>query len=208
MANSNALRPSLGRLLRPLGTETRPALLSSSVPTKAASASAPFSTTTSQCKRKTRDSNRLRGVSALRRTGPREPLSVSLEELPRPANYKPEIKVDEDHGLWGFFPAKGKLMNKPADDEARGRAWKVHELRQKSWDDLHALWWACCRERNRISTANAERVRAKMGFGEFEANARDEDVRTICDSVPCFFMLFSSPRLPWRGNRVRETDRN
>lgn len=172
MANVNTLRPSIGRLA------TRVAI----TPTRAVTAqflsstAAPFSTSTAQCKRKTRDNNRLRGVSALRRTGPREPLSVSWDELPKPVDFKPRIETDADHGLWGFFPAEGKLMNQPKEDEAHGRAWTAKELREKGWEDLHALWWSCCRERNRIATANAERIRARMGFGEHEANERDQVV--------------------------------
>lgn len=175
MANSSTIRPSLGRLVRL--AETRPRIIPATTPLGAAAAmAAPFSISAPQCARKTRDNNRLRGVSELRRTGPREPLSVSWEPLPRPANYKPEAKADQDHGLWGFFTEKGKFMNTPAEEQAHGRSWRVEELRKKSWDDLHALWWACCRERNRISTANAERERIQLGFGEHEALARDNVV--------------------------------
>ncbi|KAM9879310.1 hypothetical protein VDGL01_06602 [Verticillium dahliae] len=179
MANVNTLRPSIGRLA------TRVAI----TPTRAVTAqflsstAAPFSTSTAQCKRKTRDNNRLRGVSALRRTGPREPLSVSWDELPKPVDFKPRIETDADHGLWGFFPAEGKLMNQPKEDEAHGRAWTAKELREKGWEDLHALWWSCCRERNRIATANGERIRARMGFGEHEANERDQVVQQTMQGI-------------------------
>ncbi|ROT38605.1 MRP-L47-domain-containing protein [Sodiomyces alkalinus F11] len=151
------------------------------LPTTQSAAS--FSTSSPHQKRKTRDNNRLRGVSPLRRTGPREPLSVSYDPLPKPADYKPKITVDKDHGLWGFFPEQGKLMNTPEEDGEYGRAWTANELRQKSWEDLHALWWACCRERNRLATANAERSRAKMGFGEYETNARDDVVKRTMKAI-------------------------
>ncbi|KAL2753430.1 hypothetical protein ACRALDRAFT_1077508 [Sodiomyces alcalophilus JCM 7366] len=150
-------------------------------PTQPTTAS--FSTSSSHQKRKTRDNNRLRGVSSLRRTGPREPLSVSYDPLPKPADYKPKVTVDKDHGLWQFFPAQGKLMNTPEEDGNHGRPWTASELRQKSWEDLHALWWACCRERNRIATANAERSRARLGFGEYEANARDDVVKRTMKAI-------------------------
>lgn len=174
MANPSTFRVSAGRFLRL--ADARPHVLTVTAPINS-TPSAPFSTSTLRCARKTRDNNRLRGVSELRRTGPREPLSVSWEELPRPADYKPDVKTDEDHGLWGFFAEKGKLINTPKEDQAHGRAWQVEELRKKSWDDLHALWWACCRERNMIATANAERSRLKLGFGENEARMRDQVVR-------------------------------
>lgn len=122
---------------------------------------------------------------------------MSYDPLPKPVSYKPEITVDKDHGLWKFFPEQGKLMNTPEEDGNHGRAWTASELRQKSWEDLHALWWACCRERNRIATANAERARAKMGFGEYEANSRDEVVSCIFlytyILLLCHFHFFRSP---------------
>ena len=52
----------------------------------------------------------------------------------------------------------------------------MEELRRKDWDDLHKLWWVCCRERNKISTMSRERERLKMGFGAAEATNRDDEV--------------------------------
>lgn len=58
-----------------------------------------------------------------------------------------------------------------------GRHWTVEELRQKSWEDLHKLWWACVKERNIIETQAAERTRLKPGYGDFEAKERKRTVR-------------------------------
>lgn len=106
--------------------------------------------------------------------------------LPKPrADYKPAIPVDESHGLWGFFPEPNKLMWTPAEMEKHGRGWKVEELRRKSWEDLHALWWTCCRERNMLATSKAELERTKLGFGEREIEARELEVCTIAGGLHC-----------------------
>lgn len=60
-----------------------------------------------------------------------------------------------------------------------GRPWSIQELREKSWDDLHALWWVCAKERNRIATSNLERERLKAGYGEYEASDRDRVVSVL-----------------------------
>ena len=157
-------------------------LLAQATPAKTAG----FSTTAPLCKRKrktNKDNNKNRGVSSIYRSGPREPLSMSAVPLPKPRDFKPKINVDEKHGLWDFFPGPGKLMWTPTEMEEHGRAWTVEELRKKSWDDLHALWWVCCKERNRLATANAELERGKMGFGNRELQVRDAAVKKTMRSI-------------------------
>lgn len=179
MATPGAMRSSYGRFLQARPTLSTLALGRNQTP------SASFSTTAPLCKRRrkarktNRDMNPARGVSSIYRSGPREPLSMSDIPLPRPVDFKPEVKVDENHGLWGFFPAPGKLLYTPEETEKHGRAWKVEELRKKSWEDLHALWWKCCRERNMIATSQLELERAELGFGRRELENRDEEVSPL-----------------------------
>ncbi|KAH8750519.1 mitochondrial 39-S ribosomal protein L47 (MRP-L47)-domain-containing protein [Diaporthe sp. PMI_573] len=190
MASSHSARPCLRRALQSCQRGGLAAAAQRPLaPTSAATACSPLSSQQQSClfsttaplskRRRNRDHNRNRGLSAIRGTGTREVLSVDNVPLPRPVDREefPEVLTDGDHGLWDFFYSKEKPLNTPEEDADHGRSWKVEELRRKSWEDLHSLWWVCVKERNRIATANWERAKGKYGYGDNESKAREMEVR-------------------------------
>lgn len=82
-----------------------------------------------------------------RTKGYRIPQNVELRKpiLPTIDN----IKVQDDHPLWQFFHEK-KFVRSGEDLDIQGRSWTVQDLRRKSFEDLHALWYVCLKEMNKI----------------------------------------------------------
>ncbi|KAI0828090.1 MRP-L47-domain-containing protein [Hypoxylon sp. FL0890] len=186
MAMATSVRPSIGRIISSAGnqhaahTSSFLAVLSA----RATIQSCPFSSTPERSMRRARrDNNRLRGLSSIYRSGPRFRMNVGKEDVPKPADYKPEFENDPDHGLWEFFYSKDKPLLTPEEDSEHGRGWSVEELRHKSWEDLHKLWWVCIKEQNRIATARKEKARLKLRTGEQETTARLSEVRKTMKSI-------------------------
>ena len=69
-----------------------------------------------------RDRNRNRGVSAMRRTGPKQKLGASKYPLPKPvpSEVLPQRTSATDHGLWDFFPPSGKSLAPPDYERGHG----------------------------------------------------------------------------------------
>ncbi|KAJ1968374.1 54S ribosomal protein L4 mitochondrial [Dispira parvispora] len=62
-------------------------------------------------------------------------------------------------GLEEFFE---KGVSLPKEQEPTGRAWRASELRNKSFDDLHKLWYVLLKERNLLSTQIEEAKRSRL----------------------------------------------
>ena len=58
-----------------------------------------------------------------------------------------------------------------------GRPWFASELRQKSFKDLHTLWYVCLREKNLLATQKEETRR--MGVTHSELQVSGEKVRNV-----------------------------
>lgn len=61
------------------------------------------------------------------------------------------FEVTSDHPLWAFFGEgkKGKTALRTSEElDLNARAWNFAELRKKSFDDLHKIWYLTLKERN------------------------------------------------------------
>lgn len=110
-------------------------------------------------------------------------MNIGKDQVPKPADFKPKVDVDPEHGLWQFFYSKEKLLLTPEEDTEHGRGWSVEELRHKSWEDLHKLWWVCVKEQNRIATARKEKSRMKLKSGEEEMDDRMAEVKKTMKAI-------------------------
>jgi large subunit ribosomal protein L47 len=99
-----------------------------------------------------------------------------------PAKPTTKLQGDPDHGLWGFFRDK-KLLREPEELYRHGRPWAVPELRKRTWQDLHNLWWVCVKERNRLATEKIVRDRKKTDYGHAEARERDETIQETMTAI-------------------------
>ena len=85
--------------------------------------SSQFHTTAAPLGRWVRDRSKNRGVSAIHRQ-PKKDIQISVSKFPLPepvldASKRTAVKVDPDHGLWGFFRDKIALPT-PEEDYKHG----------------------------------------------------------------------------------------
>lgn len=113
--HTSAMSTPLTSLFRPVIRTTRS--FNGFSPSSSFHTSAPTLT----FRRTNRDRNKLRGVSALRRSPKKIALATAKLELPKPVDLEKhnKVEVDPDHGLWGFFYDK-KALPIPVHDTEHG----------------------------------------------------------------------------------------
>ncbi|KAI8928715.1 mitochondrial 39-S ribosomal protein L47 (MRP-L47)-domain-containing protein [Entophlyctis helioformis] len=67
-------------------------------------------------------------------------------------------------GLEDFFDSGSSGWVWTETELPTGRAWTAAELRNKSFDDLHKLWWVCAKEQNKLYSQVAEARRFQLYF--------------------------------------------
>ncbi|KAI0861877.1 MRP-L47-domain-containing protein [Xylaria cubensis] len=184
MATPASIRPSISRIVNSTKLFSGAnATVGAALPTTSPQRCSFSSTPEYNNRRPRRDNNRLRGLSSIYRSGTRFRMNVDKSEIPQPAKYTPEVEVDPNHGLWDFFYSQDKALLTPEEDVEHGRGWVVEELRHKSWEDLHKLWWVCVKEQNRLVTARKERSRLGFTHGIDEGAQRLAEVRKTMRSI-------------------------
>lgn len=93
------------------------------------------------------------------------------------------FEVNENHGLYGFFNKKNDTVLPPDQEAYHGRSWTYHDLCFKHFEDLHALYWQCVLELNRVQTRMTEHRRLKLGYGKQELQRRYQTVSPVLPSL-------------------------
>ncbi|GAA5829468.1 hypothetical protein JCM5353_001345 [Sporobolomyces roseus] len=94
---------------------------------------------------------------------------VTGTRIPR-SKWPKEGETDTaSHPLWKFFHDKQSLEVPDKRNDYTSRSWTSFELRRKSFEELHALWYVLLRERNVLLTQREEARRLRVDLTGFTA---------------------------------------
>ncbi|KAG0002357.1 54S ribosomal protein L4 mitochondrial [Entomortierella chlamydospora] len=94
-------------------------------------------------------------------------------------------------GVEEFFE-NGKSL--PTEKSWTGRAWRASELRLKSFDDLHKLWYVLLKERNLLATQKEEARRFHISKQYFSNKGRQVKCQK---SMARIKFVLNERRLAW-----------
>ncbi|GAA5821065.1 hypothetical protein JCM11251_001945 [Rhodosporidiobolus azoricus] len=89
--------------------------------------------------------------------------------IPRKQWPKKEDTNTDSHPLWRFFHDQQSLEVPDKRVDNSSRSWTSLELRRKSFEELHQLWYVLLRERNVLLTQREEARRLRVDLGGFGA---------------------------------------
>ncbi|KAF8895515.1 mitochondrial 39-S ribosomal protein L47 (MRP-L47)-domain-containing protein [Infundibulicybe gibba] len=138
------------------------------------------------------------------------PATTSVPPAPLAHNgLNGRVPVREDHGLYAFFrrkdgedlagDAKYEVVESPETMQKMptGRAWKASELRLKSFQDLHTLWYLVLRERNLLATQKEETRR--MGVTNTDLQVPADKVHQCRKTMARIKAVINERRLAYEG---------
>ncbi|KAJ3509993.1 hypothetical protein NLJ89_g4920 [Agrocybe chaxingu] len=138
----------------------------------------------------------------------RKPRTPKPGATPKAISANGKVPVREDHGLYAFFRRKEgedlvgedrfEVVETPESAQIlTGRAWEAVELRNKSFKDLHTLWYVSLREKNLLATQREEARR--MGVQNVEAQSSIEKSRHCRKTMGRIKAVLNERRLAYEG---------